>query len=217
MPSSGAWPGRCKYPGHFNNMELAKCFLRLSRFTEVPKYNITPAELLVLQAGHSGNAGGDPISSLELIGQDGRSNEAELARLKNNYGNLKHREDGKDVPTVGYLFRGQGFALPQRFSDLGKKYAKLPFSGDYKPKDYAPKEGELPPDKEMDTSADPLIVGAPLSTIEKEQQEEGTVGASRTTDTLPTLEGAFNIAASPVGMPEAEAPDSPTPATRKRR
>lgn len=113
-------------------MEVANCRLKLNKMgSDVPKYLVTPAEVLVLQKGFEANAGGNPISGIELIGTSKRSSAAELARLQSAYANL--RVD--DKPIVGALFPGSAVKLPETFLEIG---ITAPVATHRKPGDYTP-------------------------------------------------------------------------------
>lgn len=102
-------------------MQIAKCRLKLDqKGSDVPLMNVTPAEVLVLRRGHEGNAGGDAISGVEIIGEVTQSDAEEVSRLSRKYDNLRVKNsEGKDVSVVSLLFPGVGNKLPQTFAEIG--------------------------------------------------------------------------------------------------
>ncbi|MGN6451327.1 MAG: hypothetical protein ACTHLK_22585 [Brucella intermedia] len=83
-------------------MDVCNAMLALGgdRGNTVPKYNITAAEIAVLQAIH----GDEAVTDIEVIGDVDRSNRDELARLRQAYG--RARPEGSDVSHVDALFPG---------------------------------------------------------------------------------------------------------------
>ena len=78
---------------------------------QVPKTDLTPAEVAILLAIH----GNDAVHSIE-IGEDvERSNRTELDRLHGIYGQSKG--EGQ-VPVMPQLFPGMGAKVPMTFADL---------------------------------------------------------------------------------------------------
>ena len=70
-------------------MQLYSCIVRNSgsMLNEVPKYNVTAAEIAVLRAIHQGpEAGVEAIREIKATGQDKRTDREERARLEDIYG-----------------------------------------------------------------------------------------------------------------------------------
>lgn len=99
-------------------MKLADVVIRLSKEGhDVPRSDVTPAELLLLVAEHHANAGGDPIVSITETGDttmkegdetvETRTVSEEVGRLKMRYGSHK----------VEHLFQGAIPNLPATFDE----------------------------------------------------------------------------------------------------
>jgi hypothetical protein len=129
-------------------MQLASVRIKTHQFGDVPKFNVTPPELLALITAHDTGSGGTPFTDLKITGEDNRSKEKELARLLNTYPNLKHRsKQGQDVYTIEYLFRDNFATLPTKFEDLGAAFTDLPTGTITKPQNYIPDHGQADIDK----------------------------------------------------------------------
>lgn len=96
-------------------MQTANVLLALGgkRGETVPKYNVTPAEVAVLQHLH----GADAVYEID-IKEDTveRTHRQEIERLRNAY----HRRDGERIISVAVdaLFPGVGAQVPQTFADI---------------------------------------------------------------------------------------------------
>jgi|AGTN01.2.fsa_nt_gi hypothetical protein len=96
-------------------MQLAKCTVKLGGDLKntVIKYNVTPAEILLLKAIH----GDDAVVGVEATGGDKREHAAERARLLANYGRAK---DSQDQSIFDRVFPGAtSLRLPVALSDIG--------------------------------------------------------------------------------------------------
>ena len=96
-------------------MKLANIGLALTKGHEVHLKGVTPAEVLFLVAEHHQNVGGDPIIHIEELKDEvKRTNEDELARLKQKYAARK----------LAVLFSGAIPNMPDTFAkarELGVK------------------------------------------------------------------------------------------------
>lgn len=83
-------------------MDICNAFLALGgdRRNTVPKFDITAAEIAVLQAIH----GDEAVTEIEVVGDVNRSNRDELSRLRQTYG--RARPEGSEVSHVDVLFPG---------------------------------------------------------------------------------------------------------------
>lgn len=125
-------------------VEIAQVMVKINKTDTVPK-QITPTEFLILWAGLSTNAGGNPFTKFQIFGTVNLTPEQERAQLTSRYGNLKYQKAGsKDAQSVLDLIPA---VLPTKFEGL----ANFP-PGDvevvrrnYVPKAYAPEPeaGEL--------------------------------------------------------------------------
>lgn len=94
-------------------MELANCLVALGGDIEntVPKFDVTPAEVLVLMAIH----GKDAVTDVEPTGNSvTRSNAEELARLKFTY----PAKDADNQPVVQRIYSGSRPELHETFAEL---------------------------------------------------------------------------------------------------
>lgn len=96
-------------------MQIANVLLALGgkRGETVPKYDVTPAEIAVLQYLH----GADAVYDIDIQpGSVERTHRQEIERLRNAY----HRRDGERVISVAVdaLFPGVGAQVPQTFADM---------------------------------------------------------------------------------------------------
>lgn len=106
-------------------MQIANCHLILNEFgSQVPKFNVTPAEVLYLIKQFQPLAGRLPIVDLKIVGEEVRAGGAERNRLNAFY--IDHKDDPKAV-TVSRMWPGVNPTLPQTFGELcddeeGKPY-----------------------------------------------------------------------------------------------
>mgnify|MGYP000908862086 CR=1 FL=1 len=95
-------------------MDICNVMLALGgdRRNTVPKYDVTPAEIAVLQAIH----GDDAVTDIEVKGEKEKSNREELSRLRQIYG--RARPEGGDVAYVDVLFPGAAARVFQTIDEL---------------------------------------------------------------------------------------------------
>lgn len=98
-------------------MQIAECRLKLNRSgDDIPKRNVTPAEVMLLRAAFHQQAGGDPVSGVKVTGSVQRTDAQEARRLKQVYGRIKVRSgSGGAVPVADHLFPGTSPTLPDAF------------------------------------------------------------------------------------------------------
>ena len=96
-------------------MQLANAILAIGgeRDNTVPKYRITPAEVLLLRALH----GGDAVTDIDVLAEtkDVRSSE-ERERLYAFY--ARNTPEGRRCPELDALFPGVAARLPTAFDDI---------------------------------------------------------------------------------------------------
>jgi len=100
-------------------VELANAYLALGGDTghTVPQYDVTPAQVAVLEAIH----GAGSVTEIEVIGvaqnEHGRprSNREELRRVKEIYG---HAKNGNGIPYVEMLYPGAAARVFEAFDEL---------------------------------------------------------------------------------------------------
>lgn len=94
-------------------MQLAHCWVALGGDTgnTVPKFDVTPAEIAVLQAIH----GSDAVFDIVPVNDTNRSNREERSRLLAFYGKPA---GSREVSAVDALFPGMSARLPETFEEL---------------------------------------------------------------------------------------------------
>lgn len=90
-------------------MQIGKCRVKLHTYQDLPKVNVTPAEVVILQRAHLKNANGEVVSEVVLTGEVERLPRDEKRRLLQIYG-------PKLVETA---FPGDMPRMPERFMDIG--------------------------------------------------------------------------------------------------
>lgn len=95
-------------------MQLANCYVALSgsRENTVPKYGVTPAEIVVLNAIHGEGA----VHDIEPAGEIARPNGEERERLFSVYGKAM---DDDNKPIIASVFPGSGVQLPRTLREIG--------------------------------------------------------------------------------------------------
>lgn len=95
-------------------MQLANCHVALggSRENTVPKYGVTPAEIILLDAIH----GSGSVHDIEPAGEIDRPNGEERDRLRAIYGKAM---DDDNKPIIEGVFPGAGARLPTTIRELG--------------------------------------------------------------------------------------------------
>ncbi len=95
-------------------MELATALVALGsdKGNTVPRYDVTPAEIVVLQRIH----GGDAVLDIDPTGTVERSFSAEYQRLAAIYAGAKTEDN---APVLQDVFPGRAPALPTHFDQLG--------------------------------------------------------------------------------------------------
>lgn len=132
-------------------MQKGQCRLTINQLgSDVLKFDVTPAEVMVLRKGFTDLVGKDPISKLELTGEVDRTGAEEIQRLYANYGNLRVKQGDKDVQVVAILF-GSGdnpmaSNVPETFDKIGPEPPKSENPG---PQDYTPADPSNPVPKEQ--------------------------------------------------------------------
>lgn len=117
-------------------MQVAKARLKINQRSDIPIYGVTPAEVMVLRAGHEASAGGNPITDVEIVGDSALTDDAEIARLRVKYNQLRVKnEEGRDINVVQRLFPGVGNRVPQTFKELNIEAPKAKVLG---PETYNP-------------------------------------------------------------------------------
>jgi hypothetical protein len=96
-------------------MQTANVLLALGgkRGESVPKYGVTPAEVVVLQHLH----GQDAVYEIDILSETvERTNRQEIERLRQFY---SRREGDRYIsPAIDALFPGVGATVPKTFADL---------------------------------------------------------------------------------------------------
>lgn len=87
--------------------------------SDVPKYNVTPAEVQVLTEGFRDAVGGNPISDLVITGTVKRSSRKEIERLTREYGSLSIKVDDRKISVLSRCFPGMNARLPMSFDEVG--------------------------------------------------------------------------------------------------
>jgi hypothetical protein len=96
-------------------MQIADVLVSLNGdvLNQVPRSGVTPAELLVLQALH----GGDAVTDIKITGDtEDRTSRAERGRLFDLYSRATPR--GRISPEIDALFPGAAARLPATFDEL---------------------------------------------------------------------------------------------------
>jgi hypothetical protein len=96
-------------------MQVAVCHCWLNQHQNVPKFNVTPAEVVILRMAFTPRFGADPVIGLKLVGTSKRTKTQELKRLRNLYGGLKNPANKKES-IVDRLFP-QPELIPDTFAD----------------------------------------------------------------------------------------------------
>jgi hypothetical protein len=94
-------------------MQTAHCWVALGGDTgnTVPKFDVTPAEIAVLQLIH----GSDAVFDIVPVGDINRSNRDERSRLQAFYGKP---EGSREASAVDRLFPGIAARLPESFNEI---------------------------------------------------------------------------------------------------
>jgi hypothetical protein len=118
-------------------MELATVLVAIggNKGNTVPRYDATPAEVMVLQRIH----GDDSVMDIEPTGTVERSSAAEMGRLAAIYGSAKTEDN---APVLQDVFPGRVANVPARFGLLGLSPAL------YKPVSRAAPAPEPEPEEE---------------------------------------------------------------------
>jgi hypothetical protein len=93
-------------------MKLYQCKVRLggSVLNEVPKFNITPAEIMMLRLLHGGD---DAVVDIRETGEDRkRSNDGERARLRHAYASAIAKTERGQLDPIMQLFGPDHLPLP---------------------------------------------------------------------------------------------------------
>lgn len=104
-----------------NKMEIANLRLRLNKIgNDIPVFNATPAEAMVLhimhQANNGGSSFGEDMDKITVLGEEERSNTAEYNRLKAKYGKVMTK---KGDSLLSLIFPNKfNLTMPQKFADL---------------------------------------------------------------------------------------------------
>ena len=103
-----------------NKMQVGNGWLKLNADGScVEVHGITPAEAAILNTDHEANAK-TPVAvfNVTLVGDEKRSNEEEINRLREKYRNAK---DKKGESLAEKLYPGKNPVLPQKFEEVGVK------------------------------------------------------------------------------------------------
>jgi len=99
-------------------MEIANCWLTLDKFgSNIPLFNVTPAELVYLVENRKNILGRFPISDLEKVRNVPLSEDNERKRLQMKYGRVKSKEPGVKPYCIDVLFPPHTSKLPTTFKD----------------------------------------------------------------------------------------------------
>lgn len=96
-------------------MQTATILLSLSgeRDNQIPKYNVTPAEALLLRALH----GDEAVTEIEVVGEKEATSRSERSRLFDFYSRANPR-GGRACPELDALFPGSAARLPTTFDEI---------------------------------------------------------------------------------------------------
>ena len=106
-------------------MQICNCEVRLgdSAGHTVPKVDVTPAEILILQAIHGASA----VVNIRPVKQDRRSNNEEWDRLQGTYGRSSDGlMDAGNGELLTKLFPGAMPKLPVTLKDIGMQHLMNP-------------------------------------------------------------------------------------------
>lgn len=96
-------------------MQTASILLSLSgeRDNQIPKYNVTPAEAMLLRALH----GDEAVTEIDIVGANETTSRAERGRLFAFYSRPNPR-GGRMCPELDALFPGSAARLPDTFDEI---------------------------------------------------------------------------------------------------
>lgn len=96
-------------------MQTASIILALNgeRDNQIPKYNVTPAEALLLRALH----GDEAVTEIAINGENEITSRAERTRLFDFYSRANPR-GGRMCPELDALFPGNAARLPTTFEEI---------------------------------------------------------------------------------------------------
>lgn len=98
-------------------MQIANAWLRVHKDGTVPIRDITPAEAVVLNVAHLGNANGVAVTGITDVRDDtSRSAATEIKRLREKYPILT---DSKKQNVVEKTYPGVNPTLPKTFREAG--------------------------------------------------------------------------------------------------
>lgn len=139
-------------------MEIANCWLKIDHTgSNVQLERITPAEAAILNENHEANARGVAVHDVVVVGNEERTGEAEINRLKAKYPNAK---DQKGTMLAEKLYPGKNPILPQKFSEVGL----TPLKAEKPPEE--PKKSDAPKPANVGGPA-PALTATPANTVVK--------------------------------------------------
>lgn len=104
-------------------MQIGNVWLKIdSTGSNVLLEGVTPAEVAILNTNHEANARGVACHDLVITGEEIRTGEAEINRLREKYANAKDR---KGESLAEKLYPGKSPTLPQKFEEVGLTVEKL--------------------------------------------------------------------------------------------
>lgn len=104
-------------------MQIANVWLKIDPTgSNIQLEGVTPAEAAILNENHQANARGIAVHNVVVVGNEERSGEAEINRLRVKYANAK---DAKGTMLAEKLYPGKNPILPQKFSEVGVETAEV--------------------------------------------------------------------------------------------
>lgn len=107
-------------------MQIADCFVKTDKFNEVPRHDVTPAEVQHLIRMFQPHVGSCPVGKLANIREVSRTAIAEKNRLKERYDSNPKVDKNK----IEQLFPGVNPTLPTLFSEVVDPLGNKPFRED---------------------------------------------------------------------------------------
>jgi len=105
-------------------MQIANVWLKIDNTgSNIQLETITPAEAVILNENHQTNARGIAVHDVVVVGDEERTGEAEINRLRAKYPNAK---DAKGTMLAEKLYPGKNPILPQKFSEVGLEVTLAP-------------------------------------------------------------------------------------------